>query len=236
MCPCLRPTSPSPPTRRTTPSTRGRSRTPPASGARPPGWSPGSGSRRRSSTTARTVLPLVRRRHAQHLLQRAGPPRGGGPRRAARRWSTTARSPARSAPTPTPELREEVAAFAGALRQLGVATGDRVVIYMPMIPEAVVAMLACARLGAVHSVVFGGFAAHELAVRIDDAKPKVVLSASCGVEPSRIVEYKPLLDRALDAGRAHGGRGRAQAAPPVRGVHGRGAGRRLGGRDARRAA
>ena len=96
------------------------------------------------------------------------------------------------------QLLEEVAAFAGALRGLGVAVGDRVVIYMPMIPEAVVAMLACARLGAVHSVVFGGFAAHELAVRIDDAKPKVVVAASCGLEAGRVVEYKPLVDRALE--------------------------------------
>jgi propionyl-CoA synthetase len=96
------------------------------------------------------------------------------------------------------ELLEQVAAFAGALRQHGVGAGDRVVIYMPMIPEAVVAMLACARLGAVHSVVFGGFAARELAVRIDDAQPTVVVSASCGIEPGRVVEYKPLLDRALE--------------------------------------
>ncbi len=96
------------------------------------------------------------------------------------------------------ELLEQVAAFAGALRTFGVGKGDRVVVSMPMIPEAVVAMLACARLGAVHSVVFGGFAPHELAVRIDDARPKVVVSASCGIEPSRIVEYKPMLDRALE--------------------------------------
>ena len=96
------------------------------------------------------------------------------------------------------ELLEQVAAFAGALRGLGVEPGDRVVIYLPMIPEAVIAMLACARIGAVHSVVFGGFAPAELAVRIDDARPKVVVSASCGIEPTRVVEYKPLLDRALD--------------------------------------
>ncbi len=95
-------------------------------------------------------------------------------------------------------LLEQVAAFAGALRALGVEPGDRVVIYMPMVPETVVAMLACARIGAVHSVVFGGFAAQELAVRIDDAQPKVVVSASCGIEPTRMVEYKPLLDRALE--------------------------------------
>jgi propionyl-CoA synthetase len=96
------------------------------------------------------------------------------------------------------ELLEKVAGFAGALRGFGVEKGDRVVIYMPMIPEAVVAMLACARIGAVHSVVFGGFAPHELAIRIDDAQPKVVVSASCGIEPARIVEYKPMLDQALE--------------------------------------
>jgi len=95
------------------------------------------------------------------------------------------------------ELLDRVSRFAGALEGLGVEKGDRVVIYMPMVPEAVVAMLACARLGAVHSVVFGGFAPQELAARIEDAEPKVVVSASCGVEPSRIVEYKPMLDEAL---------------------------------------
>jgi len=95
------------------------------------------------------------------------------------------------------ELRDATAKVAGALRGLGVEKGDRVVIYMPMVPEAVMAMLACARLGATHSVVFGGFAAHELAARIDDAKPKVVVAASCGIEPTRIVEYKPMLDSAL---------------------------------------
>jgi propionyl-CoA synthetase len=96
------------------------------------------------------------------------------------------------------ELRDETARFAGVLRGLGVAKGDRVVIYMPMIPEAVMAMLACARLGAIHSVVFGGFAAHELAVRIDDAKPKLIVSASCGIEVQRVVEYKPILDKAIE--------------------------------------
>lgn len=95
------------------------------------------------------------------------------------------------------ELLDQTARFAGALRTLGVGKGDRVVIYMPMIPEAVIAMLACARLGAVHSVVFGGFAPHELAVRIDDVRPTVVVSASCGIEPGRIVEYKPMLDAAI---------------------------------------
>jgi propionyl-CoA synthetase len=95
------------------------------------------------------------------------------------------------------ELRDKVATFAGALTRLGVGKGDRVIIYLPMVPEAAVAMLACARLGAVHSVVFGGFAANELATRIDDAKPKVVVSASCGLEAKRIIPYKPLLDEAL---------------------------------------
>jgi propionyl-CoA synthetase len=96
------------------------------------------------------------------------------------------------------ELRDAVARFAGALAALGVEKGDRVVVYMPMVPEAAIAMLACARLGAVHSVVFGGFAPHELAIRIDDARPKVVVSASCGIEGSKVIEYKPLLDRAID--------------------------------------
>ncbi len=95
------------------------------------------------------------------------------------------------------ELTDEVARFAGVLSGLGVTKGDRVVIYMPMVPEALIAMLATARLGAVHSVVFGGFAAHELAVRVDDAKPKVIVSASCGIEGKRVIEYKPLLDRAI---------------------------------------
>ncbi|HJZ62226.1 MAG TPA: propionyl-CoA synthetase [Miltoncostaeaceae bacterium] len=95
------------------------------------------------------------------------------------------------------ELQDATARVAGAIARLGVGRGDRVVIYMPMVPEAVITMLACARLGAVHSVVFGGFAAHELASRIDDCRPKLVVSASCGIEPARIVEYKPLLDRAL---------------------------------------
>ncbi|MGA8145363.1 MAG: propionyl-CoA synthetase [Candidatus Acidiferrales bacterium] len=95
------------------------------------------------------------------------------------------------------ELRDAVARFAGVLAQQGVRKGDRVVIYMPMVPEAAIAMLACARLGAVHSVVFGGFASHELAVRIDDARPKVIVSASCGIEGKRILPYKPLLDEAI---------------------------------------
>ncbi len=99
------------------------------------------------------------------------------------------------------ELLDEVARFAGVLRGLGVDKGDRVIVYMPMIPEAAIAMLACARIGAVHSVVFGGFAAAELATRIDDATPKVLVSASCGIEVNRVVEYKPILDRAIELAR-----------------------------------
>jgi len=99
------------------------------------------------------------------------------------------------------ELRDEVARFAGALLRQGVGHGDRVIVYMPMVPEALVAMLACARIGAVHSVVFGGFAANELATRIEDAQPKVVVSASCGIEPGRIVAYKPLLDASIATSR-----------------------------------
>jgi propionyl-CoA synthetase len=95
------------------------------------------------------------------------------------------------------ELRDAVAGFAGALTAQGVTCGDRVIVYMPMVPEAVIAMLACARIGAIHSVVFGGFAANELATRIEDARPKVIVSASCGIEPGRLVEYKPLLDAAI---------------------------------------
>ncbi len=95
------------------------------------------------------------------------------------------------------ELLEETARCAGALRALGVERGDRVVIYMPMIPEAVISMLACARLGAVHSVVFGGFAPHELAVRIDDVRPKLIITASCGIEPSRVIEYLPMIEDAI---------------------------------------
>ena len=96
------------------------------------------------------------------------------------------------------ELLDQVSRFGGALRALGVDKGDRVVIYMPMVPEAIVAMLACARIGAVHSVVFGGFAPGELAARIEDAAPKVVVIASCGIEPKRVVEYKPLVDAAIE--------------------------------------
>jgi len=100
------------------------------------------------------------------------------------------------------ELTEAVALFAGVLLNQGVEKGDRVIIYMPMVPEAAIAMLACARIGAVHSVVFGGFAAHELAVRIDDAEPKVVVSASCGIEIDRVIPYKPILDEAISLAQA----------------------------------
>ena len=96
------------------------------------------------------------------------------------------------------ELRDEVAKFAGVLRNLGVGKGDRVIIYIPMIPEAHISMLACARIGAVHSVVFGGFASNELAVRINDAQPKVIITASCGIEVGRVIDYKPLLDGAIE--------------------------------------
>ena len=95
------------------------------------------------------------------------------------------------------QLREKVSKFAGALDNQGVNKGDRVIIYMPMIPEAVIAMLACGRIGAIHSVVFGGFASNELANRIDDSKAKVLITASCGYEPGKTVEYKPLVDEAL---------------------------------------
>ncbi|WP_298447579.1 propionyl-CoA synthetase [uncultured Marinobacter sp.] len=96
------------------------------------------------------------------------------------------------------ELTNEVARFAGALAAQGVSKGDVVIIYMPMIPEAAIAMLACARIGAIHSVVFGGFAAHELAVRINDAQPKAVITASCGIEVAKVIEYKPLVDKAIE--------------------------------------
>ena len=109
------------------------------------------------------------------------------------------------------ELRDEVAGFAGALSAQGVGKGDRVVIYMPMVPQVAVAMLACARLGAVHSVVFGGFAANELAVRIDDAKPKLIVSASCGIEVNRVIPYKPLLNKAIELAKHKVGKCRSAA-------------------------
>lgn len=96
------------------------------------------------------------------------------------------------------ELLEKVASLAGALASKGISKGDRVIIYMPMVPEGIISMLACARIGAIHSVVFGGFASNELAVRIDDAKPKAIIAASCGLEPNRIIEYKPLIDSAIE--------------------------------------
>jgi len=96
------------------------------------------------------------------------------------------------------ELRDEVARFAGVLVRQGIQRGDRIIIYMPMIPEAIVAMLACARIGAIHSVVFGGFAPHELASRISDARPKLIVSASCGIEVGKVIPYKPLLDKAIE--------------------------------------
>ena len=95
-------------------------------------------------------------------------------------------------------MRDLIARFAGVLAGQGVEQGDRVILYMPMVPEAIVAMLACARIGAIHSVVFGGFAANELATRIDDARPKIIVSASCGIEANRVIPYKPLLDKAIE--------------------------------------
>jgi propionyl-CoA synthetase len=129
------------------------------------------------------------------------------------------------------QLRDRVALFAGALARLGVQRGDRVLIYMPMTPEALVAMHACSRLGAVHSVVFGGFASQELAVRIDDARPRVVVSASCGIEVTRIVEYKPLLDKALELSNH-----KPQPRPGVAGSAGRGGAGRLPARGSDRPA
>ena len=114
-------------------------------------------------------------------------------------------------------MRDRTARVAGMLAGLGVRQGDRVLIYMPMVPEAAIAMLACARIGAVHSVVFGGFAAHELATRIDDARPRVILSASCGIEVNRIIPYKPLLDAAIAEARIEAGSLRRAAAADVPG-------------------
>ena len=110
------------------------------------------------------------------------------------------------------ELRDEVAKFAGVLQGLGVGKGDRVIVYMPMVAEAPIAMLACARIGAVHSVVFGGFASNELSVRINDAQPKVIVTASCGIEVGRVIGYQPLIEGAIDAGRPQADRRRRQAA------------------------
>ena len=142
------------------------------------------------------------------------------------------------------ELQDQVARFAGVLRAQGVGHGDRVIVYMPMVPEALIAMLGCARIGAVHSVVFGGFAAHELAARIDDAKPKLVVSATCGIEGARVIPYQPLLDGAIAAA-AHkperclilarpAGRGRAGPGPRSRLARSHGGGDAGGLRAGRR--
>ena len=96
------------------------------------------------------------------------------------------------------ELKDEVERFAGGLASLGVTTGDRVVVYMPMVPEALVAILACARIGAIHSVVFGGFVANELAVRLSDAAPKVIVTATCGIEVNKVIEYMPIVNEAIE--------------------------------------
>ena len=129
------------------------------------------------------------------------------------------------------DMLDQVSLFAGALASLGVVKGDRVIVYMPMVPETVIAMLACARIGAIHSVVFGGFAANELATRIDDARPKVIVSASCGIETARVIPYKPLLDRAIELAAHKPDTCVVLQRPMGRGVH---AGRprpRLGERD-----
>ena len=126
------------------------------------------------------------------------------------------------------ELLAEVKTLAAMIADFGVGKGDRVILYMPMVPEAVMAMLACARIGAVHSVVFGGFAAKELATRIDDAKPKLILSASCGIEPGRVVAYKPLLDEAIKLASHKPPRLHDPAAPAGGGSDDRGPRSRLG--------
>ena len=135
---------------------------------------------------------------------------------------TTAPLPRPGAPSPIANSSTRPRRLPLCSHDLGVSAGDRVLIYMPMIPEAIVAMLACARIGAVHSVVFGGFAARELATRIDDAEPKVVLTASCGVEPGRIVEDKPLLDLAISLARHKPGDLSPLSAPADQGGHERG--------------
>ena len=135
-------------------------------------------------------------RAAQHLLQLPGPPRRARTRQAARPRLRQPRH-RRGPPLHLRRAARRRGAGAGALAAQGVTAGDRVIIYMPMVPEAVIGMLACARIGAVHSVVFGGFAPKELAARIDDAQPKLVLSASCGIEVDRVIPYKPLLDEAI---------------------------------------
>ncbi len=161
------------------------------------------GSRRGSgcSTRRRRLRALVHGGHHQHLPQRRRPARRRGRAdQAAIIYDSPVTGTVRR--ITYAELKAEVEALAAVLSDLGVGRGDRVILYMPMIPEAVFGMLACARLGAVHSVVFGGFAAHELATRIDDATPKVILSASCGIEGAKTVAYKPLLDARDRAGRA----------------------------------
>ena len=144
-------------------------------------------SRRRRSSSPRREPTAAGSPAAQDLLQRARPPcRGAAPTRCALIHDSTADRLSRRI-SAYAELLHEVQALGAIMQDFGVAKGDRVILYMPMVPEAVVAMLACARIGAVHSVVFGGFAAKELATRIDDAQPKLILSASCGIEPGRIV-------------------------------------------------
>ena len=181
----------------------------------------------------RPIWPLVRRRGMQHGLQLPRPARRAWPRRAE---SADLRQ-SRHQQHPLLHLRrttDEVATLGAVLQDLGVKQGDRVIIYMPMVPEAVIAMLACARIGAIHSVVFGGFAAPELAARIEDAKPMAILAASCGIEPGRVVAYKPLLDSAIAQSQAQAIRSTDAAAAHGRGHHGCWPRSRLGRRDCRR--
>jgi propionyl-CoA synthetase len=175
-----------------------RSATPRDFGARRRPRSTGSSRRRRSSIQVRWAFTAAgSRARGQYLLQRARPSCRFGGR--ADQLALIHDSPLTGSVTKFTyaQMLREVQTLAAVMQDFGVAKGDRVILYMPMVPEAVIAMLACARIGAVHSVVFGGFAAKELATRIEDAKPKLIFSASCGIEPGRIVAYKPLLDEAI---------------------------------------
>ena len=161
------------------------------------------------------LRPLVSRRRRQHLPQRARPPR----RRARRPGGADLRYPRHQYAKSFSygRLLSEVQLLAAVLRDLGVGKGDRVILYMPMVPEAIVAMLASARIGAIHSVVFGGFAANELATRIDDAKPKVIVTASCGIEADPRRALQAAARRGDRPGEAQGRRPPDPAAPAVRG-------------------
>ena len=156
----------------------------------------------RVRSRCRRLRPLVHGRGVQHLLQRDRPPCGARARRSARDHLRLAGHEHQARHHLCGTAASEVATLAAVLQDFGVTKGDRVILYMPMVPEALFAMYACARIGAIHSVVFGGFAAKELATRLDDCKPKLILSASCGIEVARVVPYKPLLDAAIDLAKA----------------------------------